>query len=229
MKEIELENKKIENKIINTVANQNDNLNDILKNIINWSIDKGIKYLFPNLIGNEIIKIKNSILKSNTQEKITSGIQNIINMENKKSSISNKENNDIQKIEEILNDPRTIEMLTEIVEKILNNMDNVKIKDKSIVLKDIHKNLNEDITKQINSINNINNYSRDWCSFFKERDFNSMNKSFNKIKNELKNIAPIEEVIIKVKKIENLHELVKGKGGDINITKEEMELANKLI
>ena len=53
MKEIELENKKIENKIINTVANQNDNLNDILKNIINWSIDKGIKYLFPNLIGNE--------------------------------------------------------------------------------------------------------------------------------------------------------------------------------
>ena len=145
MKEIELENKRNENKLINTVAKQNDNLNYILQNIINWSIDKGIKYLFPNLIGDKIVKIKNSILNSNTQEKITSGIQNIINMENKKSSISNKENNDIQKIEEILNDPRTIEMLTEIVEKILNNMDNVKIKDKSIVLKDIHKNLSKDI------------------------------------------------------------------------------------
>lgn len=229
MKEIELENKRNENKLINTVAKQNDNLNYILQNIINWSIDKGIKYLFPNLIGDKIVKIKNSILNSNTQEKITSGIQNIINMENKKSSISNKENNDIQKIEEILNDPKTIEMLTEIVEKILNNMDNVKIKDKSIVLKDIHKNLSKDITEQINSINNINNYSKDWYNFFEKENFNSMNKSFNKIKNELKNIAPIEEIIIKTKKIENLHELVKGKGGDFNITKEEMELANKLI
>lgn len=229
MKEIELENKRNENKLINTVAKQNDNLNYILQNIINWSIDKGIKYLFPNLIGDKIVKIKNSILNSNTQEKITSGIQNIINMENKKSSISNKENNDIQKIEEILNDPRTIEMLTEIVEKILNNMDNVKIKDKSIVLKDIHKNLSKDITEQINSINNINNYSKDWYNFFEKENFNSMNKSFNKIKNELKNIAPIEEIIIKTKKIENLHELVKSKGGDFNITKEEMELANKLI
>lgn len=219
MKEIELENKRNENKLINTVAKQNDNLNYILQNIINWSIDKGIKYLFPNLIGDKIVKIKNSILNSNTQEKITSGIQNIINMENKKSSISNKGNNDIQKIEEILNDPRTIEMLTEIVEKILNNMDNVKIKDKSIVLKDIHKNLSKDITEQINSINNINNYSKDWYNFFEKENFNSMNKSFNKIKNELKNIAPIEEIIIKTKKIENLHELVKGKGGDFNITK----------
>ena len=66
MKEIELENKRNENKLINTVAKQNDNLNYILQNIINWSIDKGIKYLFPNLIGDKIVKIKNSILNSNT-------------------------------------------------------------------------------------------------------------------------------------------------------------------
>ena len=79
MKEIELENKRNENKLINTVAKQNDNLNYILQNIINWSIDKGIKYLFPNLIGDKIVKIKNSILNSNTQEKITSGIQKIKN------------------------------------------------------------------------------------------------------------------------------------------------------
>ena len=56
-----------------------------------------------------------------------------------------------------------------------------------------------------------------------------MNKVFNNIKKEIKNIIPLENTIKEIRKIENLNELIKKRGGDFNITKEEMELANKLI
>lgn len=56
-----------------------------------------------------------------------------------------------------------------------------------------------------------------------------MNKVYKNIKKELKNIIPLENVIKETKKIENLNELIKSKGGDFDITKEELELANKLL
>ena len=56
-----------------------------------------------------------------------------------------------------------------------------------------------------------------------------MNKIYKNIKKELKNIIPLENVIKDTKKIANLNELIKSKGGDFNITKEELELANKLL
>ena len=90
-------------------------------------------------------------------------------------------------------------------------------------------NIDNEIKKQIDSINKIENYKEQWYKNFNEQNFNDMNKVFNKIKKEIKNIIPLENTIKEIRKIENLNELIKKRGGDFNITKEEMELANKLI
>ena len=55
-----------------------------------------------------------------------------------------------------------------------------------------------------------------------------MEKEYNKIEKEIKNLAPIEKIIDNVKIIENLHTLIKNNGKNFNLTKEEIELAEKL-
>ena len=56
-----------------------------------------------------------------------------------------------------------------------------------------------------------------------------MDKIFKKIKNEIKKGIPLENTIKEIRKIENLNELIKSKGGDFNLTKEEQELVNRLV
>ena len=56
-----------------------------------------------------------------------------------------------------------------------------------------------------------------------------MEKQFNKIEKELKVVMPLENVLNKARIIENLHNLIKNNGQNFNLSKEEIELANKLI
>ena len=56
-----------------------------------------------------------------------------------------------------------------------------------------------------------------------------MEKEYKKIKEKLKEVMPIESTIKEARTIENLHTLIKNKGGSFDLSKEEIELANKLI
>ena len=56
-----------------------------------------------------------------------------------------------------------------------------------------------------------------------------MKKEFNKIKKEIKKITPLQNIINEVKKIENVHTLIKNKGDNYELSEIEKELANKLI
>lgn len=217
------------------LANQQNNaISEILNNVINWSIDEGIRYILPDSIENEVIKVKNDILNGKMQQKITGAIENIINFGKEKINNEKKEISNVEDIEKILKSPDTIKVLSETIEKILegknlNNIGSKDLNDKSLISKNIEDNLNSELEKQINSINKIENYKVEWYKNFDNKDFEAMNKTYKNIKKEFKNIIPLENNIKEIRKIENLNELVKSKGGDFNITKEELELANKLI
>ena len=215
----------------NNFNNINEVLSNIFGNVVNWSIDAAIKYFFPDPIENSIINIKNNLLGDNIQNIIKGNIDNI-SQTVKANYISEKDQvTDVNKLEKILNNPKTVKALTEIVENVLNeiNINNKNEKNKNIIYENVEANIDNEIKKQIDSINKIENYKEQWYKNFNEQNFNDMNKVFNNIKKEIKNIIPLENTIKEIRKIENLNELIKKRGGDFNITKEEMELANKLI
>lgn len=56
-----------------------------------------------------------------------------------------------------------------------------------------------------------------------------MERQYKNIEKELKNIVPLENTIKEARNIENLHTLIKNKGGKFSLTKEEIELAKKLV
>ena len=55
-----------------------------------------------------------------------------------------------------------------------------------------------------------------------------MEKEYEKLEKELENLIPLENTINEARTIENLHNLIKNNGQDFNLTKEQLELAEKL-
>lgn len=215
----------------NNFNNINEVLSNIFGNVVNWSIDAAIKYFLPDSIENSIINIKNNLLGDNIQNIIKGNIDNI-SQTVKANYISEKDQvTDVNKLEKILNNPKIVKALTEIVENVLDemNINNKNEKNKNIIYENVEANIDNEIKKQIDSIKKIESYKEQWYKNYNEQNFKDMNKVFNNIKKEIKNIIPLENTIKEIRKIENLNELIKKRGGDFNITKEEMELANKLI
>ena len=100
---------------------------------------------------------------------------------------------------------------------------------KNIILNNLENNISNTFSNQYKAIENTNKYISNWRNYFDNKDFNGMEKEYNKIEKQLKNIAPIESTIQNARTIEVLHNLIKNNGQDFNLTKEQLELAEKLV
>ena len=220
------------NKKESIINKQESVLSEILNTTINWSIDAGLRYILPDSIENEVIKIKNDFINGNAAQKIIDNIKNIFNFGKENN---NKEILNINELKDILKSPETLKVLTNTVDSLLNKSiqkEGVKITQedsKKIISENIENKLNDEIENQIKSFKKIEEYKSEWYKNYEDKDLEKMNKTLKKIKKEFKNILPIENTIKEIRKIENLNELIKSKGGDFNITEEEKELANRLI
>ena len=220
------------NKKESIINKQESVLSEILNTAINWSVDAGLRYILPDSIENEVIKIKNDFINGNAAQKIIDNIKNIFNFGKENN---NKEILNINELKDILKSPETLKVLTNTVDSLLNKSiqkEGVKITQedsKKIISENIENTLNDEIENQIKSFKKIEEYKSEWYKNYEDKDLEKMNKTLKKIKKEFKNILPIENTIKEIRKIENLNELIKSKGGDFNITEEEKELANRLI
>lgn len=100
---------------------------------------------------------------------------------------------------------------------------------KNIILNNLESNISNTFSNQYKAIENTNKYILNWRNYFDNKDFSGMEKEYNKIEKQLKNIAPIESTIKNARTIEVLHNLIKNNGQDFNLTKEQLELAEKLV
>ena len=100
---------------------------------------------------------------------------------------------------------------------------------KSTIIKSIENNIENSLENQIKSIKKVSDYSIEWNKFYEAKDFEGMEKSYKNMQRYLKEIVPLESTLKEARTIENLHNLVKSKGIDFNLTEEEITLAEKLV
>ena len=110
-----------------------------------------------------------------------------------------------------------------------SNIANILNQGKNIILNNVESNIEKTFAQQLESMDNLENYINAWKEDFEKKDFNAMEKSYNKLEKELKNLVPIDNIINQAKIIENLHKLIKNNGQNFKLTAEEIELSNKLI
>ena len=230
-------NLELDNQIKNNKT-QKDFLESALGKTINTAIDIGIRSILPEFIDDQLINIKDNLLNYGLKNGITKTIDDAIDLG--KSAVGIVTGN-FENVTQMQNAVKTggiidgVSNLLDIVvdkvrkEGLINNTVAKTIKQgKNVILDNIENNINQMFTEQSQAVEYTDRYINNWKEFYKNKDFNGMEIEYNKIEKEIKNLAPIEKIIDNVKTIENLHTLIKNNGQNFNLTKEEIELAEKL-
>lgn len=222
-----------------TYEKQKSFLETSLGQVINGGIDLGLRAVLPDIIEDEIIEIKDSIITDGFSAGVKTAIDNVVDMGKSVLGIFTGKFDNMSQVKNVIKSGGLIDSVSDVLDwgikkskqnGLINNTTASLIqKGKNTILNTVNNSIENNLTSQMESIEKIDKYISNWNGYYQNQDFNNMEKQYKKIQKELNNVLPLEDVITKARKLENLHELIKNKGGDFNLSKEELELANKLI
>ena len=218
---------------------QNNYLKSEFGKVVNAGLDAGIRAIFPENIGEQIINVKDNIYNYGLKDGLDKSIEETINLG--KTSIGLFTNNfeNISQVESAIEKGGTIDKISDLVETGIeksqnnNKIDNTTAKilknEKSKILNNIEQNLEKSLTNQKKNIEKLEKYISNWKEGFKNQDFGTMKKEYNKMLKIKDSLMVNEDILNNFKMIENIQTLLKNNGNNFNITQEEIELANKLV
>ena len=217
---------------------QKNFLETTLGKTINTGIDIGIRAILPDYIEEQIIDIKDNLIKYGLKDGIKKSIDDAINMGKSAVGIVTGNFENISQMQEAIKSGGIIDnvsgMLDSVINKVYSNgLINSTVaktikQGKNSILNNVEKNIENTFNNQIKALNYTEKYINNWKKYFENKDFNGMEKEYKKIKTEINYLAPIEKMLNEAKTIENLHNLIKNNGQNFNLTQEQIELAEKL-
>lgn len=236
--ELQLDNEKLLENNLNIEYNQNNFLNNILGRTINGAIDIGLRYILPDLIEEQVIDVKNNLIKFGLKDGIKKSVENALEIGKSILGITTGNFTNISQVENALKSGEIINSISKLIDNVLNL--SVKkgkintnilglIKDgKNTLIHNIEKNIKDTLKKQESIETSLENNINRWKKYYQKKDFDNMEKEFNKIEKEIKKILPVEEKIKEARKIEMLHNLIKNNNKDFNLNQEEIKLLKNL-
>lgn len=261
--ELELENKKENfNQIIEKSINSNsvdNNLNNEISNNVNYEVTKesqnnflettlgktintalniGIRYLLPNVIEEQVIDIKDTIINDGFKEGINKTISSAIDLGKSAMGLVTGKFDNVSQMQTAIEKGGLIDTISDCIDfglkvakqtgKLPKEVEGIIKSGKSILMNNIESNIESALTTQLKGIEKMNTYIDTWNIYYKQQNFPKMELEYNKIKSKLQDLVPIEETLKKAHEIENLHKLIKNNGRNFNISEEEINLAKKL-
>ena len=229
----------IENEIRNNIQIEKNNfLNSIIGKTINNAIDIGLKSILPDLIENQIIEIKNVLLTNGLKAGIDSAVENAIDFGKSAIGIFTGNFENMTQVRTAVADGGIIDTVSDVLDDVINktyesgyinkSVSSVIKKGKNVLLENISSKIKNELDDQANSIEKLERYVNNWKEYFENKDFAGMTKEYNKIKKQLDNIIPLENILKETREVEVVHNLIKNNGQNFNISNLEIELAEKL-
>ena len=231
-----MNNLEVENQITNDVSIENKQRNFLQTNIgkaVNTGLNIGLRYILP-----DVIEIKDSFLQNGFKEGIQTAIDSAINFGKSALGIVTGNFENIQQMQTAVKSGGIIDGISNVLNFTINKVVNSgkipyalgsAIKTgKNAILNNITKNIESEFENQVNQIEKLNKYTNNWKDYFNNKDFDGMQREYDKIRGKMKEIAPIENTIKTARVIENLHKLIKNNGKNFDLTSEELELAKML-
>ena len=235
---------KIENEInLNNEINRNEEqksfLETTLGKTINTAIDIGIRALLPDFIDEQIINIKDNLLNYGLKDGITKTIDDAIDVGKSAIGIFTGNFENVSQMQSAIETGGLLDGISSLLDTVVDkvnqkgllddNITNIIKQGKDIILNSVENNIEEKFIEQNTELENIEKYMNNWKQNFNNKDFEAMEKEYNKIEQTLNNLAPLEKIINQARVIENLHNLIKNNGQDFNLNQEQLALAGKLI
>ena len=226
------------NNNINLEKSNNNFLNNIFGKTINAAIDVGLRAILPDLIENQIIDIKNSLLENGLKSGINTAINSAVDFGKSAAGIVTGNFENINQVKIAIGNGGIVDNISTVLDKVINtvyqkgyinkNTKNLIKNGKNILLNNVANNIKSQLEEQTNAVEKLEKYLNNWKNSYNKKDFSSMEKIYNKIEEQSQKIIPLENIINETKQIKALHNLIKNNGQNFNISKEEERLANNL-
>lgn len=233
-----LDNSLALNKNVN-LESQKSFLQTNLGKVVNTALNTGIRALLPDLIEEQVIDIKDAIINNGFKAGVQEAISSAIDLGKSVVGVFTGKFENVTQARNAVKNGGIIDGISKALDyalntcsklgKVPNTITNILKSGKNSILNTISNNIEKEFSNQVNSVEKIERYSNNWLENYNNKNFSGMEKEYKKIEKELKNIIPLENIIKNARNIENLHTLIKNKGGDFNLSKEEIELARKLV
>ncbi len=231
-------NNNLNKKIDKEIEKQTKFLETDIGKAINSAIDIGLKLALPDLIENQIIDIKNTILDQGFSAGLNEVINKSLDVGKSALGIVTGEFENISQVQLAIKNGGILYNVSKLLDISINlakskNLITPEIatmikKGKNSVISSISDKLEETLTNQLKAVEKIEKYCDIWNKSYGKQDFFEMEKAYKNIQSNLKKIVPFENIINTARKIENMHNLIKNNGRNFNITEEEKMLAEKL-
>ena len=230
-KNIEINNNIIQEK-------QEEFLNTSIGKTINAAVDIGLRAILSDLVEEQVIELKDNLLNYGLKDGINKSIQSAIELGKSAIGIVTGNFDSISQMQLAVQKGGIIDNISNVLDVVVDKVNNIGLMNsttsnllkngKNIILDNVEKNIEKSFNNQIKSAENIENYINNWNEYFNNKDFNGMEKEYKKLEKEIKSLVPLENIINQARTIENLHTLIKNNGQNFNLSKEELELAEKL-
>lgn len=227
----------INNEIVNE-QEQKSFLETTLGKTINAGLDIGIRALLPDFIDEQVINLKDNLFEYGLKDGIKQTIDDAIDLGKSAIGVVTGNFENVNQMQSAVETGGLIDGVSSLLDTVIDkvrdaglinyNVANTIKQGKDVILNNVESNIEKTFTEQLTSVENTNKYINNWKEYFNNQDFNGMEKEYEKLENELKNLVPLENTINEARTIENLHNLIKNNGQNFNLTQEQLELAEKL-
>ena len=188
--ELETNNKiEIKNDLLNE-KDQKNFLETTLGKTINTAIDIGIRAILPDFIDDQVINIKNNLLKNGLKEGISKTIDDAIEIGKSTIGIVTGNFENINQMQTAVKTGGIIDGISTLLDSVINKVQSKglidyniakTIKDgKNIILNNVESNIEKTFTDQIKSSEYTNKYISNWKNYYEEKNFEGMDRENKK-------------------------------------------------
>ena len=232
------ENLQINNNELVTEQEQNSFLESTLGKVVNSALDVGIRMVLPDFIEEGVIGIKDALMQGGLKEGIDTAINGAINLGKSVLGIFTGKFEDISQARDAVKTGGIIDGISGVLDTVIDktnssglindNVANLLSNGKDAILNSVSSNIEQEFMQQIDGAEKLAKYESNWKEYYNNQDFDGMQREYEKIKEKLNELLPIENTLKEARTIENLHNLIKNNGQNFNLTNEQLELANML-
>lgn len=226
----------LENNIKNEMEQRNF-LETTLGKTINTAMDIGIKSLLPDFLDDQLINLKDNLFNYGLKDGITKTIDDAIDLGKSAVGIVTGNFDNISQMQNVVKSGGLIDgvstLLDTVVDKVRqqglinSNVAKTLKQGKNVILNNIETNIEDTFDKQYQALEYTNKYIDNWTNYYKDRNFEGMEKEYKKLEKQLKNLVPIEKTINEARKIQMLHNLIKNNGQNFSLSNEQLQLLEK--
>ena len=221
-----------------TANEQRNFLDTTLGKVVNTAVDLGLRWVLPDFVENQVIDVKNSLIRGGLKEGIDKAIDSAVELGKSVTGIFTGKFENVSQAQNAVKNGGIIDGISDALDTALSftskqgwiprEVTSMIRQGKNVILDNVSNNIETEFVSQLNSVEKLGKYENNWRKYYQEQNFEGMEREYQKIKDRLKEVLPIEQTIKQAKQIENLHLLIKNNGQDFNLSQEQLELAGIL-